>query len=173
MATKSAKDTFSNVAAVFVQESAANTQTSTKFNFPFSIMDKMALVIQRAEYMVGNLPTALNSSGDLGIIALTVASAVTLITNQADPLIVDNYQVTRMDLGAAASGFFWPQPFVKDFTTLAGGGLLVAPSPLYAMVQGSGAAAAINGWIKLMYTYVELGTDEYWQLVESRRIISS
>jgi len=50
MAKGAVKDTFANIAAVRVIESAANTQTSVKFDFPFSIMDKMALLISRIEY---------------------------------------------------------------------------------------------------------------------------
>lgn len=173
MASKVSKvDQYSNVAAIYIQESAANTQTSAKFAFPFSIMDKMALVIQRLEYIIGNTPGAFNGSTDLGTMALTAAATIVNIWNQADPLMIDSYQVTRVDIGAAATGFYLNQPYVKDFTNLAGGGLLVAPSPLYGMIQGSGCAAALNGWIKVMYTYLELNSDEYWQLVESRRIIS-
>jgi len=171
MATKKT-DSFANVAAIKVTESAANTQTSSKFSFPFSIMDKMAIIVQRIEYDFVNLMTALNSSGDRMTLALTAAAAVTDIMNPIDPLLIDSAKISRYDLGAAASGFFLRQPYVKDFSNLPGGGLLLAPNPLYAMVEGAGAAVACQGSFRLFYTYVELSTDEYWQLVESRRIIS-
>lgn len=171
MATKKT-DTFSNVAAISVTESAANTQTAAKFAFPFSIMDKMALVIQRIEYILGGL-TQLNSSGDGLYVAISAAASLVDITNQADPLMIDSMRQVRLDLGAAASGMLLYHPFIKDYTNLAGGGLLVAPSPLYLIGQGVGLAGASTSWVRLYYTYMELGTDEYWQLVESRRIISS
>jgi len=62
---------------------------------------------------------------------------------------------------------------IKDFSSLAGGGLLVAPAPLYGFVISAGAGGVMDAWVKLFYTYVELAADEYWQLVESRRIIST
>lgn len=172
MATKKA-DIYANIAAVLVTESAANTQTATKFAFPFSIMDKMALVINRMEYMVGNLSSGFNTTADLVTVALTTNATVTDITNQADPLIVDSIRYSRLDYGTAASGMLITQPYQKDFSSLPGAGLLVAPAPLYAMIQAVGAASAMFSWVRLYYTYIELATDEYWQLVESRRVISS
>lgn len=171
MATKKI-DQFANIAALLLTESVVNTQTSVKFNFPFSIMDKMGLVINRIEYWVRGL-SYLNTAGDGVTFALTAASSVNDIYDQSDPNIIDNMRVTRVDYGAAASGELDYTPFIKDLSTLPGGGLLVAPNPLYGMIEGSGLSSAGYGWIKLFYTYMELAPDEYWQLVESRRIISS
>jgi len=165
-------DSYANVAAIYVEESAVNTFTAAKFNFPFSIMDKMALVIQRIEYWLGGLDQ-LNGTTDRTVSGIFVSSSILNIENQADPLIVDTMRIQRIDIGAAASGVHTVLPIVKDFTNLAGGGLLVAPSPLYAGVKATGAAGVTSAWIRLYYTYLELATDEYWQLVESRRIISS
>lgn len=166
-------DKYANMAAMGLTESAANTQTSAKFAFPFSIMDKMGLIIQRIEYDFVNILAALNSSGDRMTLAVTSASAVTDIMLQSDPMIIDSVKMSRYDFGTAASGFLLRQPYVKDFSSLPGGGILVAPNPLYFMIQGSGAGAACQASIRLYYTYMEMATDEYWQLVESRRVISS
>lgn len=170
MATKKT-DAFANVAAIYALESAANTQTAFKFAFPFSIMDKMGLIINRIEYWMEG-QGSLNSTQDRVIVALAAGAALVDINTQSDPLIVDSYKIMRLDLGAAASGIIVESPFIKDFSAMPGGGILVAPNPLYAIIQGIGCAAATAAWVKLFYTYVELGTDEYWQLVESRRIIS-
>lgn len=169
---KGKTDSFANFAAVKVVESAANTQTTTKFAFPFSIMDKMALIVSRIEYWLST-PDKLDTSGDYVYMAISAASTVTDISAQNDPLIIDNKLYIRRDLGTAASGLLFEQPYVKDFSQLPGGGLIMAPAPLYAMLQGSGCSAANVAWFKLFYTYMELSSDEYWQLVESRRIISS
>lgn len=171
MATKKS-DTFANVAAVLVIESAAGTATYNKFAFPFSIMDKMALIISRIEYHLADL-AALNSSGDYCVVALTVSNTVVDIGAQNDPLIVDNMTYHRVDYGTAATGQVYTKPVIKDFANLPGGGILVAPAPLYAGIQSNGAGSATRAWLKLYYTYTELAADEYWQLVESRRIISS
>lgn len=172
MAKQSTLDKYANIASVNVTEAVAGTLITSKFAFPFSIMDKMALLIARIEYSFTGVEQ-LNGTGDKIYAALTVAAAPTNLYNQADPLLVDNCHIDRYDLGAAASGILHEFPLVKDFTDLPGGGLLVAPNPLYAGVQSSGAAGVTGVWIKLFYTYMTMATDEYWQLVESRRIISS
>lgn len=171
MAVTSKRDQRVNFAAILVTESAANTQTSKKFDFPYSVMDKMALNISRVEYWIGN--TQLNGTGDQTVYALTTASTVVSMENQADPTIIDSMRTIRIDTGTAANSTFRDMPLVKDFSNLPGGGLLVAPAPLYAMIQSTGAAAAEGFWMKIFYTYISLSTDEYWELVESRRIISS
>jgi hypothetical protein len=170
MATKKT-DSFANIAALKVLESAAATQTSAKFAFPFSIMDKMALIVNRIEYWFPSF-VMLNTSADIFYAALTASASVVDIANQADPLIIDNMALVRTDLGVSATGIIQATPYIKDFSALPGGGLLMAPSPLYGMVQGVGTSPAALCFLKLFYTYVELSTDEYWQLVESRRIIS-
>jgi hypothetical protein len=172
MATKGKVDNYANIASVAVVESAINTQTSVKFNFPFSIMDKMALIISRMEYWFEGID-GLNGSTDRVVAALTASATVVAITNQADPLIIDSTRMLRIDTGAAATGHLITQPFIKDFSSLPGNGLIVAPSPLYGMVQGTGVATVVGCTFKLFYSYIELNTDEYWQLVESRRIISN
>ena len=168
----SALDKYANVAAIDLTESAANTLTTAKFAFPFSIMDKMGILISRVEYELANLSSVLAASADQ-IIAGLVAGTAPDMTNPADPLVIDTYKTTRLDFGAAASGVVVQQPFIKDFSTLPGGGILVAPNPLYVAILGVSAGAAGRVKVRLFYTYFEMSTDEYWQLVESRRIISS
>jgi hypothetical protein len=173
MAAKSGViDRYANVAAVSIQEAVADTLAVTKFAFPFSIMDKMALLISRIEYFFNALGQ-LNSNGDTTYMALMAGSSVVDITQQNDPLIIDTMRYQRIDMGAAATGSLFSMPITRDFSTLPGGGLLVAPNPLYGAIKGLGEAGTTSGWMRLYYTYLELATDEYWQLVESRRIISS
>jgi len=171
MATKSTVDKYANKAAVKVIESAAATQTSAKFAFPFSIMDKMALLINRIEYYPDI--SKLNSSGDFLYLAVTAASSLTQMDDQSDPGLIDSASFSRLDIGTAASGVILDYPYIKDFSDLPGGGILVAPNPLYAMAQAVGTSAATTSWIAIYYTYMQLTADDYWQLVESRRIISN
>jgi len=171
MATKKL-DSYANIAAILALEAAAGTANYAKFAFPFSIMDKMALVIQRVEYWFGDL-SPLNSSTDFVLAGLSASNTVSDLNLQNDPLVIDSAKVVRNDLGTAASGNYSMLPYIKDFTSLAGGGILVAPSPLYGFVKSNGAGGVMGAWIKMFYTYMELNTDEYWQLVESRRIISN
>jgi hypothetical protein len=61
---------------------------------------------------------------------------------------------------------------VKDFAALPGGGIITPPSPLYAFLGSTGAAATLTLAVRFYYTYKSLSTEEYWELVETRRIIS-
>lgn len=171
MAQKKVLDMYSNVAAIDLTESAANTLTVAKFAFPFSIMDKMALLINRIEYEFANLPSVLAAAADQ-IIGGISAISNPVLTDPTDPGVIDTVKLSRIDFGAAATGIMYFQPFIKDFATLPGGGILVAPNPLYCAIMGVSAGAAGRVKVRVYYTYMELATDEYWQLVESRRIIS-
>lgn len=166
-------DSFANIAALEITESAANTQTVGKFAFPFSIMDKMGLIIERIEYDFTNLTTALTAAADKVLVGIIAGSSISDPDDPRDPILIDGMRIARYDAGTAASGSLIMLPYVKDFTNLSGGGILVAPNPLYGFVQGISAAAAAAVTIRMFYTYIELATDEYWQLVESRRIITS
>lgn len=169
---KAQTDRWANIAAVQIDESVAGTLASAKFAFPFSILDKMGLVIQRLEYFPSAL-AQLNSSGDEIRMALLSKASVTNITDQSDPAIIDSQVLTRIDLGTAASGLMVNRVITRDFTTLAGGGVLVAPGSLYAAIQSSGAGGVMGFWMRMYYTYMVLSADEYWQLVESRNVVTS
>lgn len=171
-AKKNTLDTYANIAAISVVESSATTQTAAKFAFPFSIMDKMAILVSRIEYW-WQFPSRLVGADDYVIAALSASATIIDLSNQADPLIIDSARLYRMDAGTAATATYLSMPFVKDFSDLPGGGILMAPSPLYAMVQSYSTSNPLGVWMRLYYTYMEMATDEYWQLVESRRIISS
>lgn len=165
-------DTFANVAAINAAETVAGTIAYAKFAFPFSIQDKMALLISRIEYWFGNV-SKLDTTTDAIYGALLAAPSIVDVTVQSDPVMIDSARIQRLDFGTAGSAQLLEQPYIKDFSNLPGSGLLVAPSPLYAAVQSVGASSAVSMWLRMYYTYMELSTDEYWQLVESRRIISS
>lgn len=171
MATKNVKDTFANIAALRVVQDTANTAKYSAFNFPFSIMDKVGLLIHRVEYQLGALDK-FNASLDIAEMGISVSASITDPYDITDPAIVDYHVVQRIDIGTAASGFLWEAVKIKDFSRLPGGGLLVAPNPLYAFLHTGSASDVMSYRIRLYYTYMELAAEDYWQLVESRRIIS-
>lgn len=165
-------DKFGNVAAAYLTQTGADVDIFSSFNFPFSIMDKVGLIISRIEYIAGTL-AALNGTTDFFSCGICCASTLADPTDTADALLVDLYRVNRIDMGAAASGMFFEQPFIKDFSSLPGGGILVPPAPLYAFVHTSGANAAMSLRLRMFYTYMNLDTADYWQLVESRRVVTT
>jgi hypothetical protein len=166
-------DRFPNQAVIQVTESAPNTLTFKKLETGISLFEKIAWIIARVEYYVSStLAAQFNADGDYEDIALTTTDQMTALalTNAA---VIDYMSVHRQDYGVAASGGLITKPFVKDFTSLPGGGILVPPNPLYLGAKGTGLVAASTITAKFFYTTYELEKDEYWELVESRRIISS
>lgn len=171
------KDKFANVATITVTESAANTLTWQKLETGFSLTEKVAWVISRIEwYVTGDLSTLFNAANDRLFLALTVYNGLTTLASAAafrDPTILDMYVLSREDFGAAASGIMFERPFIKDFSNLPGGGLIVPPAPLYMGAQGVSLASASTNMAKIFYNTLNLKTEDYWELVEARRVISS
>jgi hypothetical protein len=82
-------------------------------------------------------------------------------------------QVKRIDLGAAASGMFVELPYTKDLSTIPGGGLLVPPNPIYIFAEGAALTNAVTLSCRMFYTSVDLKADEFWELVEMRRMVGT
>lgn len=169
--TKLGPDSRAQIAAIKATESAANTLTVALFSFPFSVMDKMALNIHRIEYWPAHARLA--GDGDVLAVGLITAKTIADITDQTDPVLVDSFTIERNDAGTAADAVVRTVPYVKDFANLPGGGLLVPPNPLGIAIKGTSLVAAGICWVRIHYTYLQLTTDEYWQLVEARRVISN
>jgi hypothetical protein len=167
-------DAFPNMAIVTVTETAANTLTFKKLESAVGFLEKIAWVINRVEYFISYLDSAkFNSDLD----ALNFGFAVSNAWSSAvlsEVTIVDFNQISRKDIGTAATGMFSLQPFVKDFENLPGGGLLVPPNPFYLWAVGSGLAAANGVTARVYYQSLQLDSAEaMWQLIESRRVLSS
>lgn len=173
MAKQSAADKFCNTAVIQCTESAANTLTFKKLETGVPLFEKVAWLIHRLEYFINDISaTQFNATGDYMTLALTASAAVATLTME-DPACIDLLQVRRSDFGAAANAGMDVFPWVRDFTTLPGGGIIVAPNPLYLAAKGAGLVAASASLVKILYTNYPLSPDEYWELVESRRIIVS
>lgn len=177
MATKKSEDTFANIAAIECLESAAATLTYKKLETGIAVFEKVAWLISRVEYMNnGLLAAVMNGNGDAILMALTVSNLLSTLGDgnlQKAQEILHGLSITRADFGTAANAILSEQPFIYDFSGLPGGGILVPPTAIYLAVQGVGTVSATTGWARIFYTTKSLTTEDYWQLVEARRIISS
>jgi len=170
---KGTADFFANIAYLEVVESAANTLTFAQLQLATTLMsEKMALIIHRLEYYFVDL-ASFNSTGDFLQIALTVSNTITSLTDMSQPEILTFNRIARLDLGAAATGRLIMQPYEKDFTSLPGGGILVPADRMYLGIQGSGMAAACTARMRLYYTVKALTKEDFWDLIEARRIMST
>ncbi len=167
------EDKFANYAIVTCTESAANTLTFKKLETGISLSEKVAWVVNRLEYVLTSLnATIFNATADGFYYGLSVSNAFSSPT-VLENTILDYNMMHRVDIGAAASGFFLPMPIIKDFSTLPGGGIIVPPTPLYLFGMGGGLTAAMNVTVRIHYTMRVLKIDEYWELVEARRVLES
>jgi len=171
MAGTKVLDKYANLAALYVLQDVANTVKYTSFNFPFSVMDRIGLIVSRIEYQ----PTALQQ---LDASADTIEVGVSVANNLADPYdvtdarLVDYQTMIRRQDAAPTSSYLERLPIIKDFSTLPGGGLLIAPNPLYAFVHTGGAGAVMGLRVRFWYTWMVMAAEDYWQLVESRRVVA-
>jgi hypothetical protein len=176
MADKKVLDQFANVATISLVESAANTLTYKKLETGIAMFDKVAWVISRLEVFIPKVAANLNGDTDCINFALMVSNSLSTIAGgqtQFDQSVLYGGRVMRTDWGAAATMVFDLLPHIYDFSTLPGGGLIAPPSPLYGAIQGVGCVAPNTVFFKLFYTNLSLTPDQYWELVEARRYISS
>jgi hypothetical protein len=167
------KEQFANFAIVTVAESAANTLTFKKLETGISLTEKVAWIIARIEYWPDPLTAAqFNATGDTLAYGMTVSNAWAT-PSPTETAIIDFNAIEREDLGTAASGFFLQRPLVKDFTSLPSGGIIVPPAPLYLYAKGTSLVGAANVTARIYYTLLSLAVDQYWELVEARRILTS
>lgn len=163
-------DKYANVAHIKVVESGTDTLTYKKLETGISLFEKMAWVIARIEYYW--LSNVMAASGDGITMGITTSNNPPDLTPD-EVAVVDMTREMRGDFGTAATAWIFKYPIIRDFSPLPGGGLIVPPNPLYLAVKGLSQTGALTVEARLFYTAVQLKGDEFWELVEARRMISS
>jgi len=164
-------DRFANKFYGTVVESAANTLTFKEIQTNVDTFSKRAWVLHRLEWYIpaaqidkltasGDfLDCALVSSDKLAALSLASAGVIDLFTLAAAPVYT-------------GVGFTTQQmPFIRDFSEMPGGGLIIAPRPLYLAVKGTSLASALTVELRGFFTNLELNADEYLELVDFYRIV--
>jgi len=169
---KGGADQFANLAVISVTESAANTLTFKKLETGISLFEKIAWIIHRVEYFMDILAASFDGNADFLDVGLSTTDQLTTVSF-SNNAVLDKLQVQRSDWGAAANAILQEKPLYKDFTNLPGGGLIIPPNPVYGFACGGGQVSARSVTIRLFYTTLVMTPDQYWELVEARRIISS
>jgi len=167
-------DKFANLAVINCTESAANTLTFKKLETGISLAEKVAWVIHRLDYIIASPEAStFSSTGDTIMFGLCVSNSFSTISVD-DPSILDYNARSRLDYGTAATMIdFWRPAVRNDFTSFPSGGIIVPPVPLYCYAKGTGLDTAMTINMRCWYTLLKLSIDEYWELVEARRVIVS
>lgn len=162
-------DKYSNILGKAITMSAANTLTFEAIELGLSLFDKVGILIQRIEFDPAFSAVAeMVANSDRMQIALTQSNQIASITLQESSVIcAKEYQVHVS--GAPATAQIAEGIQAIDYTSLAGGGLLIAPRPLYLAMTTAGFAAASGCTIRLYFTVVKLKPEEYFELLESRQ----
>lgn len=158
-------DKFSNKLYASVTMSAANTLTFAEIETGIEAFSKQAWIIHKLDYFFSNaIGNLLLASDDYIEIALTSNNQMTAL-NLNNAGVVDKFQVN-------GTHTTYESPFTRDFTTLPGGGLIIAPRPLYLAMNSASIASAGSAQVRGYFTVIpEMSPDEYLDLVDYYRII--
>lgn len=163
-------DVFANKAYATVTESGANTLTFSEIQTNVSVFEKMAWIIHRIEWYLSYATQALLiDAADTLQLALTASQSISSLALNS-PSVIDLYEQYKF-LATAVGYHFSEMPIIRDFTALPGGGLIVAPRPLYIAAKGTGLASAATGSCRFYFTVKQLKADEYLELVDFYRIV--
>lgn len=165
------KDTYANLAYGSAIEAAAGTMAFSEIQTGVAIFEKVAWLINRIDYFFSKTYVNLILDNADAVSGGLTTSNTLVAFELSDPSLLDMHSIGAYNLGAAASGALYPNPIVKDLSGLPGGGILVPPSPIYVAVRGISLAAVMKVEMRIHFTFINLKPEEYWELVESRRII--
>lgn len=171
MAKSRMKDQYANKAYGSVTESAANTLTFSEITTNVNIFDKVAWVLTRIEWYLNQatLGLILDSADHLEI-GLTASNGITSLS-LSEAAVIDVLDYQRLQ--ATSVGFsYFDMPLVRDFGTMPGGGLIIAPRPLYVAAKGTSLASAASAECRFYFQQFEMAADEYLELIDFYRIVS-
>ena len=166
------KDIYCNQAYLTVTESGANTLTFNQLLTSISIYEKIGWIIARMEYKLTIDATDFAATDDAVQFGISTSDQIASIEMDNSP-VIDTNEVRRTDLGTAANGLILISPIVKNFSDLPGGGIIVPPNPIYIFVKGYTAPNAFVIKARMFYTVKQLKTEDYWELVEMRRMVGA
>lgn len=165
------REMFAQLGYLSVTETAANTLTFAGLSVFSNVLGQKGMVIHRASYTLDT--TAFGNmvgDGDGVTFGLSGDDSMTSITfNDAE--IYDYNMLDLQYIGTAANSQQHYVPFVKDYTGLPGGGLLVPADRLYVYVKGHSAAGAIEIKCRFHYTIMDLSAQEYLELAQAMRVL--
>lgn len=176
----SKRDEFANIAYLSVAEINPGTLTFARLELATALMtEKQALIIHRAEFILAQGSGLLDADGQFVSAALTLTDRITDIADLSQPEILFYVEKSRRDLSTAlGAAITYPDttvevPILRDFSSLPGGGLLVPADRLYIGVNSNHGANAGSVSCRLYYTVMSLAVDQYWELIEARRIMTT
>jgi hypothetical protein len=163
-AKKGKKDTFSNIAYATVTQSGVNTLTFAQINMGVGLFQGVALLLHRILwYPFAAALREIVASTDSMDMALVTSNRLTAIYDVLDPSVIS----VRRLIAIAATVAPYDIPLVSDFTSLPGGGKLIAANPLWIACGSAGFGAAAQIRAQLDFTFLTLSDAEYLELLQA------
>lgn len=160
------QDLYANILYDSVTESAANTLTFEAVDIGLNIFDKVGLKISRIEYH--GWQSQLAAGTDRAEFGLSASNNWTT-PDVAESSMIDYSRMTVQAIGTPATAVIFQEPWIKDWSNLPQGGLLIAPKPLYLWAKGTALAAAMTIKARIFFTVIAMKPEEYFELLESRQ----
>lgn len=167
---RESKDQYANKFYGTVTESGATTLTFSEIPTNVDVFSKQAWILHRLDWylpaasldlIVGNL--------DEVRLALTSSDKITSL-DPSNPAVIDTFVIGGHF--ATSVGFAYrDNPMIRDFSNLPGGGLIIAPRPLFIGILGVSIASAATGSVRGYFTQRTLSADEYLELVDFYKIV--
>ena len=163
-------DLFANKFYGTVTESAANTLTFAEIPTNVDVFAKKAWVLHKLEWYQPPADRGLIVNSDDAIRLALCSSNKLPALALGDAGVIDLFELNAIPYSAIGTPIY-NQPHLRDFSSLPGGGLIIAPRPLYIAVQGVSIAQVAHGAVRGYFTAVDLNADEYLELVDFYRIV--
>lgn len=170
MAGATIADKYANKAFGTVVESAANTLTFHEIQTNVEVFSKRAWIVSRIEWFISGTELQKIAAADDKIqLALVASNAISALTLD-NPAVIDLMEI--MLWFSTAVGYV-PiiDPIARDFSQLPGGGLIIAPRPLYLAAKGTSLATAVTASMRFYFQVLDLTADNYLELVDFYRIV--
>jgi len=151
-----------------IEEAVAITGTVTQFPTSLTTRDKVGLLIKKIEFLIEQASWAtIVGAGDHGAII-----GVTQLYNGGVAPTIDQLEapglvglVRFLKFGITEVGILnYREPCEVN---LPDDGILVHPASLYGFIRGYGIGVAIEGRIRMTYTYQDLSDAEYQEILQT------
>lgn len=167
------KDEFAQFMYLNVTMSATDTLTFSEVSLGLSLFDYAGLVIERIEYYpsVGSLSLIIDDADQLRM-ALVGSNSITSLA-QDQPQVYDLLALNGSADGTPGNFVVIETPIVHDFSTMAGGGLLVPAQNMYIAMDSSALSAACDGSMRVYFRVKQLQAGDFVELVQRLRVLST
>lgn len=165
VAAKGQKDKYANVAYGIVAQAVINTLTFNQIQLAVGLFQGVAMLLHRILWMpYGGTLREIVAATDSMQLALTSSNRLAAIGDITDPAIIAQMQVWGVGVAVANEKI----PYISDFSTLPGGGKLVAANPIYLAITTGGFAAVATCRVQLDFTFIELSDRDYLEVIQAQ-----